>query len=137
MKMVVNLFKKGAIRAYCPLLPEEKEGNVLNNLITTTDDAIIKEKSLQALVITLAGDKIRETIRKSIFATLLSMLSHPEDTTRSAAAECMGAIFRHLPADELKALQKVPIIQALTSKASTITGGSNGQKELYFSHTVV
>jgi hypothetical protein len=112
MKMVVNLFKKGAIRAYCPLLPEEKEGNVLINLITTTDDAIIKEKSLQALrgVITLAGDKIRETIRKSIYATLLSMLSHQEDTTRSATAECMDAIFRHLPADELKALEKVPII---------------------------
>ena len=45
-----------------------------------------------------------EPIRKSITATLQSMLSHSEDTTQSAAAGCLGALFRRLPADELEAL---------------------------------
>ncbi|XP_057374386.1 stalled ribosome sensor GCN1-like [Daphnia carinata] len=80
--------------------------NELYTSIKTTDDSSIRETSLQALrgVITPAGDKMSEPIRKSILATLQSMLSHPEDTTRSAAAGCLGALFRRLPADELEAL---------------------------------
>ena len=45
-----------------------------------------------------------EPIRKSITATLQSMLSHSEDTTQSAAAGCLGALFRRLSGDELEAL---------------------------------
>ena len=80
--------------------------NELYTSIKTAEDSSIRETSLQALrgVITPAGDKMSEPIRKSISATLQSMLSHPEDTTRSAAAGCLGALFRRLPADELEAL---------------------------------
>ncbi|EFX68150.1 hypothetical protein DAPPUDRAFT_260523 [Daphnia pulex] len=45
-----------------------------------------------------------ETICKSILTTQQSMLSHPEEDSRMAAAGCLGALFRHLPADELEAL---------------------------------
>ncbi|KAI9565775.1 hypothetical protein GHT06_009568 [Daphnia sinensis] len=78
--------------------------NELYTSIKTTDDSSIRETSLQALrgVITPAGDKMSEPIRKSILATLQTMLSHPEDTTRSAAAGCLGALLRRLPADELE-----------------------------------
>ncbi|KZS15891.1 Translational activator GCN1 [Daphnia magna] len=80
--------------------------NELYTTIKTTDDSSIRETSLQALrgVITPAGDKMSEPIRKSILATLQTMLSHPEDTTRSAAAGCLGALLRRLPADELESI---------------------------------
>jgi len=80
--------------------------NELYTSIKTVEDSSIRETSLQALrgLITPAGDKMSEPIRKSIMATLLAMLSHPEDTTRSAAAGCLGALCRRLPADELSSL---------------------------------
>lgn len=80
--------------------------NELYTSIKTVEDSSVRETSLQALrgIITPAGDKMGEPIRKSIVATLVSMLAHPEDTIRSAAAGCLGALCRRLPADELSAL---------------------------------
>ena len=80
--------------------------NELYTNIKSTEDASIRETSLQALrgVITPAGDKMSETIRKSVVSTLEGMLGHPEDTTRSAAAGCLGAMCQRLPADELAAV---------------------------------
>lgn len=49
-------------------------------------------------IITPAGDKITEPLRKQIFSTLVSMLDHPEDATRSAAGGCLGALTRFLDA---------------------------------------
>lgn len=58
---------------------------------------------LQALrgVVGPAGDKMSETLRKSVFQTLTGMLAHPEDVTRSAAAGCLGALIRWLNHDQL------------------------------------
>ena len=80
--------------------------NELYNGIKTADDPSIRETSLQALrgVITPAGDKMSDPIRRSIVTALMTMLSHPEDTTRSAAAGCLGAVCRRLPTDELDAV---------------------------------
>lgn len=80
--------------------------NELYTTIKTTEDSSIRETSLQALrgVITPASDKMSEAVRKTITTTLLSMLSHPEDTTRSVAAGCLGALCRRLPAEELRAV---------------------------------
>ena len=80
--------------------------NELYTSIKSTDDSSVRETSLQALrgVITPAGDKMSDPIRKSIVGTLQGMLAHPEDTTRSAAAGCLGAMCRRLPADELESI---------------------------------
>lgn len=58
---------------------------------------------LQALrgLITPAGDKITEALRKQIYSTLSGMLGCPEDVTRSAAGGCLGALCKWLPADQL------------------------------------
>lgn len=58
---------------------------------------------LQALrgVITPAGDKMSATLRKQVYQTLVGMLAHPEDITRSAAAGCLGALTRWLAPDQL------------------------------------
>lgn len=60
---------------------------------------------LQALrgVTTPAGDKMSEPLRKAVYMTLTSMLSHPEDVTRAAAAGCLGALCHWLSPEQLHA----------------------------------
>lgn len=58
---------------------------------------------LQALryMISAAGDKMSEPIRKAIHQTLIGMLSHPEDVSRCAAAGCLGALCRWFTPEQL------------------------------------
>lgn len=58
---------------------------------------------LQALrgVLTPAGDKMTDPMKKQVFATLSSMLGHPEDVTRNAVAGCFGALLRWLNPEQL------------------------------------
>jgi len=58
---------------------------------------------LQALrgVLTPAGDKMTDPMKKQVFATLSSMLGHPEDITRNAVAGCFGALLRWLNPEQL------------------------------------
>lgn len=46
--------------------------------------------------ISSAGDKISEPLRKQIYSTLVQMLDHPEDVTRSAAGGCLGALTKYM-----------------------------------------
>ncbi|CAL7933790.1 unnamed protein product [Xylocopa violacea] len=75
----------------------------LHTGIKTGDDPAIRETMLQALrgVLTPAGDKMTEPMKKQVFATLSSMLGHPEDVTRNAVAGCFGALIRWLSPDQL------------------------------------
>lgn len=75
----------------------------MHNGIKTNEDSAERETTLQALrgLITPAGDKISEPLRKQIYATLVSMLGHSEDVTRSAVGGCLGALCRWLPLDQL------------------------------------
>ncbi|XP_012138450.2 lethal (3) 80Fj isoform X1 [Megachile rotundata] len=75
----------------------------LHTGIKTGDDPAIRETMLQALrgVLTPAGDKMTEPMKKQVFATLSSMLGHPEDVTRNAVAGCFGALVRWLSPDQL------------------------------------
>ncbi|XP_043262082.1 eIF-2-alpha kinase activator GCN1 [Colletes gigas] len=75
----------------------------LHTGIKTGDDPAIRETMLQALrgVLTPAGDKMTEPMKKQVFVTLCSMLSHPEDVTRNAVAGCFGALVRWLSPDQL------------------------------------
>ncbi|XP_017884303.1 eIF-2-alpha kinase activator GCN1 [Ceratina calcarata] len=75
----------------------------LHTGIKTGDDPAIRETMLQALrgVLTPAGDKMTEPMKKQVFATLSSMLGHPEDVTRNSVAGCFGALIRWLSPDQL------------------------------------
>ncbi|RZF42658.1 hypothetical protein LSTR_LSTR001453 [Laodelphax striatellus] len=70
--------------------------------VRNAEDPAIRETMLQALrgVTTPAGDKMSEPVRKTVHNTLLSMLAHPEDVTRSAAAGCLGALCRWLTPEQ-------------------------------------
>lgn len=59
---------------------------------------------LQALrgVITPAGDKMSEPLKKQIHASLVQMIGYSEDTTRYAAAGCLGALSRWLNPEQLE-----------------------------------
>jgi hypothetical protein len=54
-------------------------------------------------IITPAGDKMSEAMRKQIFATLNEMLGIQEDITRNAVAGCYGALIKYLSQDQLNA----------------------------------
>ncbi|XP_034188694.1 lethal (3) 80Fj [Osmia lignaria lignaria] len=75
----------------------------LHTGIKTGDDPAIRETMLQALrgVLTPAGDKMTEPMKKQVFATLSSMLGHQEDVTRNAVAGCFGALVRWLSPEQL------------------------------------
>nr|XP_031848654.1 eIF-2-alpha kinase activator GCN1 isoform X2 [Nomia melanderi] len=75
----------------------------LHTGIKTGDDPAIRETMLQALrgVLTPAGDKMTEPMKKQVFATLTSMLGHSEDVTRNSVAGCFGALLRWLSPEQL------------------------------------
>ncbi|XP_039292554.1 eIF-2-alpha kinase activator GCN1 [Nilaparvata lugens] len=70
--------------------------------VRNAEDPAIRETMLQALrgVTTPAGDKMSEPLRKAVHNTLLAMLAHPEDVTRSAAAGCLGALCQWLTPEQ-------------------------------------
>jgi len=81
--------------------------NELHTGIKNSDDAGVRDTYLQALrgCVTNSGDKLSASIRRGVTATLLSHLSHSDDTTRSTAAGCLGSLMRWLPTEEL-----VPVV---------------------------
>uniref|UniRef100_A0A6P7FRK7 EIF-2-alpha kinase activator GCN1-like n=1 Tax=Diabrotica virgifera virgifera TaxID=50390 RepID=A0A6P7FRK7_DIAVI len=76
----------------------------LHNTIKNTEDISIRETTMHALrgIITPAGDKISEPLKKQIHATLVSYLGVPDDTVRKCAAGCLGALCKYLPPDQLE-----------------------------------
>lgn len=73
-----------------------------------------RETMLQALreVISPAGEKMSPSLMKQVYSTLINLLNHQEDITRSAAAGCLGALCKYLPTD----LQNTVITEHLLSK---------------------
>lgn len=63
----------------------------------------LRETTLHALrgIITPAGDKMSEPIRKQIYSNLVSLLGYQEDVTRNAAAGCLGALCKWLTPEQL------------------------------------
>jgi len=70
--------------------------------VKNSEDSGVRDTYLQALrgCVTSAGDKLSPTIRRGVTATLLSMLSHADDSSRAAAAGCLGCLVQWLPAEE-------------------------------------
>ncbi|XP_058803320.1 stalled ribosome sensor GCN1 isoform X2 [Phymastichus coffea] len=75
----------------------------LHTNVKSADDPTIRETTLHALrgVITPAGDKMSETLKKQVFVTLSNMLGHSEDITRNAVAGCYGALVKYLSPEQL------------------------------------
>lgn len=75
----------------------------MHNGIKSNDDSSERETMLQALrgLITPAGDKMSETLRKQVYTTLVGMLGYPEDVTRSAVGGCLGALCPYLVKEQL------------------------------------
>ncbi|XP_032593563.1 eIF-2-alpha kinase activator GCN1 [Drosophila grimshawi] len=71
----------------------------IHNGIKSSDDSAVRETMLHALrsIISPSGDKMSEPIKKQIFATLLGLVGHQEDITRSAVGGCLGAMLKYMP----------------------------------------
>ncbi|XP_059218129.1 stalled ribosome sensor GCN1 isoform X2 [Stomoxys calcitrans] len=80
--------------------------NEIHNSLKSSDDPAIRETMLHALrsVITPAGNKMSEILKKNVTATLVSFLGHQEDVTRSAAGGCMGSLLKYLHCDQVQDL---------------------------------
>lgn len=53
-------------------------------------------------IIKPAGDKMSDSVRHNITSTIVSMLSHPDDSCRVVAAACLGTLCEFLPDDEFE-----------------------------------
>lgn len=84
----------------------------MHNGIKGSDDSSVRETMLQALrgIITPAGEKMSDPLRKQVYVTLCSMLSHSEDVTRSAVGGCLGALCKYMPADQLDDFMKTHLL---------------------------
>nr|BAN20950.1 translational activator gcn1 [Riptortus pedestris] len=75
----------------------------LHNSVKSAEEPAVRETMMQALrgVISAAGDKMSDAVVKQIHTSLLGLLGHAEDTTRTGAAGCLGALTRSLTVDQL------------------------------------
>lgn len=75
----------------------------LHSGVKNSEDITIKETMLQALrgVISPAGDKMSDQVRRTVFMTLREGLGNPEDTIRSGTAGCLGALCKWLSPEQL------------------------------------
>ena len=69
---------------------------------TAHDDLTVRDTYLQALrgCVANSGDKLSPPIRRGVTATLLTFLGTEEDSTRLAAAACLGCLVKWLPEEE-------------------------------------
>lgn len=84
----------------------------MHNGIKNTDDSSVRETMLQALrgIITPAGEKMSEPLRKQVYTTLITMLGYHEDITRSAAGGCLGALMKYLSNEQIEEVLKNHIL---------------------------
>lgn len=75
----------------------------IHNGLKSADDKEVRETMLQALrgLITPAGDKMGEPLRRQIYQTLASFLSIEEEISRSAVGGCLGALCRWISPEQL------------------------------------
>lgn len=77
--------------------------NEIHNSLKSADESSVRETMLQALrnVISPAGEKMSEPLKRQVCSTLVSFLGHQEDVTRSSAGGCLGALLKYLPSDQI------------------------------------
>ncbi|KAH1001345.1 eIF-2-alpha kinase activator GCN1-like isoform X2 [Dendroctonus ponderosae] len=97
----------------------------LHNSIKNNEDAAVKETTLHALrgIITPAGDKMSEPIKKQIHATLLTNLGQSEENVRKCAAGCLGAICKYLSPEQLDATLSEHLLNDDASANMTLREG--------------
>ncbi|XP_057670075.1 eIF-2-alpha kinase activator GCN1 [Diorhabda carinulata] len=97
----------------------------LHNTIKNTEDLSIRETTLHALrgIITPAGDKMSEPVKKQVRGTLVSFLGVPDDSVRKCAAGCLGAICKYLSPDQLDTTLSEHILCDDSSASNTLKEG--------------
>ncbi|CAH1119168.1 unnamed protein product [Phaedon cochleariae] len=97
----------------------------LHNTVKNTEDISIKETTLHALrgIISPAGNKMSEPVKRQVHATLLIYLGTPEDTVRKCAAGCLGALCKYLQPDLLESTLSDHILCDDNSANNTLRDG--------------
>ena len=138
--------------------PDPLFNELINGIKGASDDTSVKDTYLQALrgCLEPAGDKMSAPIRRQILPQLIALTDNTgaggglvvEDTSRSAAAGCLGAYLRWLPTEDADSIMNNHILAgddvdldwtvrhgrstalfvALKETPSRIFSGSNKQK---------
>ena len=102
--------------------PDPLFNELINGIKGASDDTSVKDTYLQALrgCLEPAGDKMSAPIRRQILPQLLALTDNTgaagglvvEDTSRSAAAGCLGAYLRWLPTEDADSIMNNHILAA-------------------------
>jgi hypothetical protein len=66
--------------------------------------------------VTSSGDKLSPAIRKPMTQSLLSLISHVEDSSRLAASGCLAALIKWLPEEERSPILTETVLDDSKSK---------------------
>lgn len=97
----------------------------LHNSVKNQDDAAVRETMLYALhcVVAAAGNKMSDLMRRNVTATVAAYLGSSEDSCRTAAAGCLGALCRWLPPNELTSFARDYLLNKESSEEWTLRHG--------------
>uniref|UniRef100_A0A2R5LKZ7 Putative translational activator gcn1 pediculus us corporis translational activator gcn1 n=1 Tax=Ornithodoros turicata TaxID=34597 RepID=A0A2R5LKZ7_9ACAR len=97
----------------------------LHNSVKNQDDAAVRETMLFALhcVVSAAGNKMSDLMRRNVTATVATYLGSSEDSCRTAAAGCLGALCRWLPQNELTNFARDYLLNKESSEEWTLRHG--------------
>jgi len=99
--------------------------NELHGGIKNSEDCGVRDTYLQAMrgCVASSGDKLSPPIRRTVTTTLLSLIATGEDSTRSTAAGCLGALLPWLPEEELQPIISDTIMQDTNTLDWTVRHG--------------
>ena len=99
--------------------------NELHGGIKNSEDCGVRDTYLQAMrgCVATSGDKLSPPIRRTVTTTLLFLITTGEDSTRSTAAGCLGALLPWLPEEELQPILSETILQDNTGMEWTVRHG--------------
>ena len=111
--------------------------NELHGGIKNSDDCGVRDTYLQAMrgCVANSGDKLSPSIRRTVTATLLSLISSGEDTTRSTASGCLGALLPWLPEEELEPILSDTILQDDLSLDWTVRHGRSAALQVVMANS--
>merc|ERR1719481_1718215 len=111
--------------------------NELHSGVKNSEDSGVRDTYLQALrgCVCASGDKLAAPIRRAVTATLTGLISHTDDSSRSAAAGCLGSLLPWLPEEELEPILSDTILQDDLSLDWTVRHGRSAALQVVMANS--
>merc|ERR1711970_43773 len=111
--------------------------NELHGGIKNSEDCGVRDTYLQAMrgCVASSGDKLSPPIRRTVTTTLLSLIATGEDSTRSTAAGCLGALLPWLPEEEMQPIMSDILLQDDLSQDWTVRQGRSATLQVVLANS--